>query len=77
MIVHVEFMGPVKRPRMEDASEVTLADDATIEDLLEGLGYEAMHVRHVSVFRGDVRLPRGSRLVDGDRVVVTLPLGGG
>ena len=77
MTVHVEFMGPVKRPTPEPQAEVTLPDGGTIEDLLLALGYQPMHVRHIGVFRGDVRLPRGSRLADGDRVVLTLPLGGG
>ena len=77
MTVHVEFMGPVKRPGIEHDADVAVADGGTIEDLLLALGYQPMHVRHIGVFRDNVRLPRGTRLQDGEHVVVTLPLGGG
>lgn len=76
--VLVEFMGPILRPPgAGNEAEITFDDPATVGDLLANLGYRPVHQRHLGVFRDGRRLPRTAALVDGERLTVATPMGGG
>jgi sulfur carrier protein ThiS len=75
--VHVELVGPMRRPWREHRREIEVGDQTTIDGLLAQLGYSADEARHLTVLIGGARANRSRRLADGDRVVVLLIVGGG
>ncbi len=79
MIVTVDFMGPVLRPKGHDGKPIAVEIDAgtTAENMLLSMGYQPTHVRAIGVFRDGLRLPPSAPMIDGETVTISVPFGGG
>jgi len=77
MKIDVEFIGPMRRPWPERSRSVEVAEGALLADLLRSFGYRDDEAKHLSCsVNGAVARPR-TALHDGDRLSITLLLGGG
>lgn len=77
MRVQVSIVGALIKPRGLGELEQELAEGATIADLLEALDYQLAHRRHiVAAVDGELR-HHDSPLAAGERVVLSVTVGGG
>ncbi len=77
MKIAVEFIGPMRRPWPERSGPVELGDGALLADLLHALGYSDEEARHLTCSVNGVAARPRVALQEGDKVSVTLLLGGG
>jgi hypothetical protein len=77
MTIDVEFIGPMKRPWPERARSVEVADGALLADVLRSFGYRDDEATHLSCSVNGVAARAKTELHAGDRLSVTLLLGGG
>jgi hypothetical protein len=77
MKIDVEFIGPMKRPWPDRARSVEVADGAQLAEVLRSFGYRDDEARHLSCSVNGVAARPKTPLHDGDRLAITLLLGGG
>ena len=77
MKVTVEFMGPIRRPWPEQSKEIELKDGSKVSALFSELGFTEVESRSINVLRDGLRLRPFSHLIDGERIVLMVPAGGG
>lgn len=77
MKIHLEFVAmlDVKGARSGEALE--LADGATVGALLERLQVAPSHRTSVTIFVNEERATTATRLKEGDKVFLALPISGG
>jgi len=75
--VHVEFLGPMRRPWRERERDVDIDAGATIGELMSQLGYTEEESRFFSVTINGERGRGNQVLTHGDQVTLTLVVGGG
>ncbi len=75
MRIRVKLMGVLK-PRTPEGGALDVADDATIEDVVRGLGIAPGSARVFTV-NGSLERDRARRLVPDDELTVIPPVGGG
>ena len=74
----VRFVGPMRRPPdVGDETDVPVAGGATVDQVLERLGYRPTERRVLRVLRADLPLRLDDRVAAGDTLTVFLPVGGG
>lgn len=76
-MVEVHVLGPLDKPDGKSVFKRELADGVTVSDLLSALGYKDDHARFISVLVNDAKGEQGTVLRDGDRVYLSLLVGGG
>ena len=75
--VQVKIVGVLAKPFGQGFFNVDLKDGATVHDLLIHLGYKEQHVPFImSAVNGHLK-KHDHGLRDNDRVVLSLPVGGG
>lgn len=75
--VTIEFSGAIKRPFPESEREFELVAGKNIREVLLDLGYSERDLKFLVAFRGETRIPLEELFVDGDRIKVLIPVGGG
>jgi len=75
--IGVEIIGALERTRGTANFTEKLEDDATVDRLLEVLGYQEEHMKFIVPMVNGQKAELGMKLRDGDCVVLTLPVGGG
>jgi len=76
-MIHVEFIGPVRKPEGKSVHELPHTPTMTVGGVLFLLGFAAGEARFLLVaVGGDVR-PHSFLVADGDCLTVSLPVGGG
>jgi sulfur carrier protein ThiS len=77
MGISVEFAGPVRRPWAENTRTIPFDEGGTVAGLLEHLGFTPSEIRLLWVaVSGELAAP-GRVLKDGDRVMISVRMGGG
>lgn len=77
MVVHLEYTAVLAVKGPKSGSEVELPDGSTVADLLERLHIQPDHRRHIVAFVNGTQRKPSTALHDGDRLVLSLPIGGG
>lgn len=77
MKVQVEFTAVLHVPLVTSGSWVTLSEAATVTDLLHQIGVAPRHMKYVSAAVNGRHVKHAHRLCEGDRVFLSLPMGGG
>ena len=77
MKILVEFTAVLDVKDLKSGSAVDLADGATIADLLHVLKVKKEHQRYIAAFVNNGKKRPADKLKDGDRVMLSLPVGGG
>jgi sulfur carrier protein ThiS len=75
--VHLEYTGVLDVKSVPSGSQVDLPDHATIGVLLSQLQIRPEHQRFVVSAVNGKQQRASTRLADGDRVLLSLPMGGG
>jgi sulfur carrier protein ThiS len=75
--IHVEFLGPMRRPWPERERDVEIDSGWTVGELMTHLGYREDESRFFSVVVNGSRARGDVALTDGDRVTLTVVVGGG
>ena len=77
MKVHLEYVALLQVKGARSGEEIALEDGATIGSLLALLHIRPEHQRVIAPFVNDRRGTLATRLQEGDRVFLALPVGGG
>lgn len=77
MKIHVDFLGPLRRPSGDRNLELELAEAGTVEELLTQIGYEEHERRLITVVLNGKKASRSTRLTQNDRLTLLLAVGGG
>lgn len=77
MKVRVEHIALIQCPHLETDGTVQVADGATITDVLNQIGIDPDHQRAVVPFINSEKAKRSHTLHDGDKVFLSLAIGGG
>jgi hypothetical protein len=77
MTVTVDCSRLVDRQGRAEVETLTLPDGATAGLAVEALGFPKPQADFMIVLRGEKRLQKFTRLADGDRLEIAVPLGGG
>lgn len=77
MKIFVEYTGVLDVKDVPSGSQVELPDKSTIGALLSHLKIKTEHQRFVVSAVNGKQQRASSRLMDGDRVLLSLPMGGG
>ena len=77
MGISIEFAGPVRRPWPESTRTVPFLEGGTVAALLENLGFTPNETRLLWVaVNGEIAAPQRA-LQEGDRVMISVRIGGG
>lgn len=77
MGINIEFAGPVRRPWPESTRTLPLLEGGTVAALLDHLGFTPSETRLLWVaVNGEIAAPQQA-LQDGDRVMISVRIGGG
>lgn len=77
MNIHLEYTAVLAIKGAANNSDVALEDGTTVGALLERLGIQPAHRKYVVVFVNGGKEKLATVLKDGDRVALSLPVGGG
>lgn len=77
MTVTVDCSRLVDRQGRAEMTTLTLPEGATAGQAVEALGFPKPQADFMVVVREEKRLQKWSRLADGDRLEIAVPLGGG
>jgi molybdopterin converting factor small subunit len=77
LTVHVELFGALRSPGGETHFSLALSKDADVRRLLSELSYDEREQKYLVVLVNDQNAETNTRLADGDRVKILLPIGGG
>ncbi len=77
MNIHLEYVAMLALPKVRSGESVDLPAGSTVTDLLNRLQLSSAHQRIVAVFVQDQRVHASRPLKDGDRIFLSLPIGGG
>lgn len=77
MKVQVEYTAVLHVPHVESGTWVEAPDGVTVAELLQRLGVAPRHVKFVAAAVNGKHVKNRHRLADGDRVLLSLPIGGG
>jgi hypothetical protein len=79
MHINIEFMASLRRPKdLDRIAKIEVPDDLTLKQVLKNLGYSFNEIRILQAFRSDgSRLTLKDTLNDGEKVFLTIPVGGG
>ncbi len=77
MGISIEFAGPVRRPWPENTRTIDFPEGSTVAALLEKLGFTPSEARLLWVaVNGEIAAPQRA-LQEGDRVMISVRIGGG
>lgn len=79
MKINIEFMASLRRPNnLERIATMEVPDNYTLKQLLKLLKYNFNEIRILQVFKSDgTRLKQKDVLLEGDKLFLTIPVGGG
>ena len=79
MIINLEFMASLRRPKhLERIAIIDVPEKSTLKQMLKHLDYSFQEIRVLQVFRADgSRLSQKDILQNGDKLFLTIPVGGG
>lgn len=77
MTVHLKILGMLEKPSGKADLDVDLPPGSAVADLLRSLGYSERHAAHILSHRRGRLLSSDAELSDGDRVELSILLGGG
>ena len=79
MQINIEFMVSLRRPKnLDRIAQINVPDNSTLKHVLKLLEYNFNEIRILQVFRPDgSRLTRKDILKDGEKLFLTIPVGGG
>ena len=77
MTIQVEFTGPMRRPWPERSRALEVGEGMLLAELLRSFGYSEDEAKVLSCSINGATVRLRAPLHDGDRVLVTLLLGGG
>lgn len=77
MKIHLEYTAVLAVKGAANNSDVALDGGTTVGALLERLGIQPAHRKYVVVFVNGRKEKQATALKDGDRVALSLPVGGG
>lgn len=77
MKIQIEYVAMLDVKGFRSGQAIELPDAATLGDLLDRLNVAPSHRTSVTPFVNDERATLATRLRDGDRVFITLPISGG
>jgi len=77
MKIHLEFTAVLQLDGVKPGDQVEVAEGATIADLLTRLHVRPAHQKYVVPFVNGRQERLTRRLADGDKLVLSLPVGGG
>jgi sulfur carrier protein ThiS len=77
MNIHVIVFGTLLKPQGKDDFVQTVADGATVQELLLAIGYQPQHVKTILITLNGQHASHLKKLKDGDEVVLSVMVGGG
>ena len=77
MKIHLEFTAVLQLEGVRSGDDVEVPDGCTITDLLTQLRVRPAHQKYVVPFVNGKQQRLPFRLSDGDKVIFSLPVGGG
>ncbi len=77
MVVHLEYTAVLAVKGPKSGSAVELPGNPTVSDLLAQLHVKPDHRKYVAAFVNGSQKKPSAALRDGDKVVLSLPIGGG
>ena len=77
MKIHLEYTAVLQLEGVRNGDDVEVPDSCTIADLLTQLHVQPMHQKYVVPFVNGKQQRLPYRLSNGDKVVFSLPVGGG
>lgn len=77
MIVHLEYTAVLAIREPASGSALDIPDNSSVRDLLTRLAIPADHQKYVVTFINQRQARPADRLRGGDRVFLSLPVGGG
>lgn len=75
--VDVSFFGPVRKPWPESSRRLELSEGATVESVLQDLGFQARDLKRMAALINGERRSALALLEDGDELHFILMAGGG
>jgi sulfur carrier protein ThiS len=77
MKIKLEYVAVLKTSGPPSGSTLTLPGGTTITTLLDHIGVSPAHQKVLSLFINETKVRADAVLVDGDRVFIGVPMGGG
>ena len=77
MKIHIEYTGVLAAKGVSSGSVVDLPDGSAVTDVLNFLCVKKDHQKYVVPFVNGDKKRLADRLHDGDKLVLSLPVGGG
>jgi hypothetical protein len=77
MNIHLEYTAVLDAKGASSGSVMDLPDGTTVEDVLDLLHVKADHQKYVVPFVNGEKKRLTDRLRDGDKLMLSLPVGGG